>query len=61
MHHADRVVVAQQDRMINPDLERFMTGRAKSETIELPGGHAIFPSHPKTIGALIEKAAKTAE
>ena len=35
-------VVARQDRMINPDLERFMTGRAKSETIELPGSHAIF-------------------
>src|SRR6202008_4136911 len=32
-------VVAQQDRMINPDLERFMTNRAKSETIELPGSH----------------------
>jgi hypothetical protein len=29
-------VIAKQDRMINPDLERFMAGRAKSETIELP-------------------------
>src|SRR5271170_3662533 len=50
-------VVAQQDRMINPDLERFMTGRAKSTTIELPGSHAIFLSHPKEVAALIEKAA----
>jgi hypothetical protein len=40
-------MVAQQGRMINPDLERFMTGRAKSETIELPGSHAIFLSYPK--------------
>jgi pimeloyl-ACP methyl ester carboxylesterase len=39
-------VIAQQDRMINPDLERFMAARAKSETIELPGSHAIFLSHP---------------
>src|ERR1700756_1140498 len=28
-------VVAKQDRMINPDLERFMTGRAKSEPLNL--------------------------
>ncbi len=54
-------VVAEQDRMINPDLERFMSSRAKSETIELPGNHAIFLSHPKEVAALIEKAAKAAE
>jgi pimeloyl-ACP methyl ester carboxylesterase len=54
-------VVAKDDRMINPDLERFMSGRAKSETIELPGSHAIFLSHPKEVAALIEKAAKAAE
>jgi pimeloyl-ACP methyl ester carboxylesterase len=53
-------VVAKDDRMINPDLERFMTGRAKSSTIELPGSHAVFLSHPKEIAALIEKAAKAA-
>jgi pimeloyl-ACP methyl ester carboxylesterase len=54
-------VVPKQDRMINPDLERFMTGRAKSTTIELPGSHAIFLSHPKEVAALIEKAANAAE
>lgn len=54
-------VVAQQDRMINPDLERFMTGRAKSETIELPGSHAVFVSHPKEVAALIEKAATASQ
>jgi len=50
-------VVAQQDRMINPDLERFMAKRAQSLTIELPGPHAIFLVHPREIAALIEKAA----
>jgi pimeloyl-ACP methyl ester carboxylesterase len=54
-------VVAEQDRMINPELERFMSARAKSETIELPGNHVIFLSRPKEIAALIEKAAKAAE
>ena len=38
-----------------------MAGRAKSETIELNGSHAIFISHPKEIAALIERAAKAAK
>jgi len=54
-------VVAKQDRMINPDLERFMTSRAKSKTIELPGSHAVYVSHAKDVAALIEKAAKSGE
>jgi len=54
-------VVSTQDRMINPELERFMSRRAKSETIELVGSHAIFLSHPKEVAALIEKAAKAAQ
>lgn len=54
-------VVSQQDRMINPELERFMAARAKSETIELSGSHAIFLSHPKEVAALIERAAKAAK
>jgi hypothetical protein len=33
--------------MINPELERFMSTRAKSETIELKGSHAIFLSPEK--------------
>jgi len=53
-------VIPQQDRQINPDLERFMTGRAKSETVELPGSHVIFLVHPKEVAAIIEKAARAA-
>jgi len=51
-------IVATQDRMINPDLERFMYKRAHAQTIELPGSHAIFLSHPAEVAGLIEKAAK---
>jgi len=47
--------------MINPDLERFMYNRSHSQTIELPGSHSIFLSHPKEIAALIEKAATAAK
>ena len=54
-------VIATQDRMINPDLERFMAKRAQSQVIELPGSHAIFLSHARDVAALIEKAATAAK
>ena len=54
-------VVSKQDRMINPDLERFMAKRAQSQVIELPGSHAIFLSHAHEVAALIEKAARAAK
>jgi pimeloyl-ACP methyl ester carboxylesterase len=50
-------VVATDDRSINPELERFMTKRAKSETIELKSSHVVYMSKPKEVAALIEKAA----
>lgn len=53
--------VATEDRMINPDLERFMAKRAGSTTIEVKGSHAIFMSQPEAVAKLIEKAAKDAK
>lgn len=53
-------VIGKGDREINPELLRFMAGRARSETTELGGPHAIFLVHPKEIAALIEKAARAA-
>ncbi len=35
-------VVAQQDRMINPDLERFMAKRAQSQTSNSPAPTPFF-------------------
>jgi pimeloyl-ACP methyl ester carboxylesterase len=60
-HKPSYAVIATSDRMINPELERFMSQRAKSQSIELPGSHAIFLSHPAEVAALIEKAAKAAQ
>ncbi len=54
-------VIATQDRMINPDLERFMATRARSQVIEIPGSHAVFLSHAREVAELIEKAAKAAK
>jgi hypothetical protein len=45
-----------QDRMIKPDLERFMAKRAQSQVIELPSSHAVFLADAR-VAALIEKAA----
>jgi pimeloyl-ACP methyl ester carboxylesterase len=53
--------VATEDRMINPELERFMAKRAGSTTIEVKGSHAIFMSQPQIVARLIEQAAKETE
>jgi pimeloyl-ACP methyl ester carboxylesterase len=54
-------VIPKDDRMINPELHRFMTKRAGADTIELPGSHAIILSHADEMAVLIEKAAKAAK
>jgi hypothetical protein len=54
-------VITKQDRLINPDLHRFMTNRAGAQTIQLEGSHAIFLSQPKEVAALIQKAADEAK
>jgi pimeloyl-ACP methyl ester carboxylesterase len=45
-------LVSTEDRMINPDLERFMAARAHSKTIEVRSSHASPASHPDTVAAL---------
>jgi pimeloyl-ACP methyl ester carboxylesterase len=51
-------LVATSDRNLNPDLERKMAKRAGSETIEIPGSHAVYVSKPEDVARLIERAAK---
>ncbi|MDR5783162.1 alpha/beta hydrolase [Caballeronia sp. LZ065] len=50
-------VIATDDRMINPELERSMTQRAGTRTIELKTSHVAFMSHPAEVAKLIETAA----
>lgn len=53
------MLVAEKDRAINPDLERWYAKRAKSHTIEVPGAsHAVYISHPREVADLIKEAAK---
>jgi pimeloyl-ACP methyl ester carboxylesterase len=53
--------VATEDRMINPDLERFTAKRAGSTTIEVKGSHAILMSQSDIVAKLIEQAANDAK
>jgi pimeloyl-ACP methyl ester carboxylesterase len=50
-------IVATQDRMINPDLERSMYKRAGAKVTEIAGSHAIFLSQPRAVADVIEQAA----
>lgn len=54
------VLVAGNDRTINPELERWYAARAKSYTTVVPGAsHVVYISHPKEVAALIEEAARS--
>lgn len=53
-------LVSQEDRAINPDLERFYAKRIKARTSEVKSSHVPFLSHPKVVTDLIEKAAEAA-
>ena len=50
-------IVATQDRMINPDLERFMYQRANAQVTEISGSHVVFISQPRAVADVIEQAA----
>jgi pimeloyl-ACP methyl ester carboxylesterase len=51
-------LVSTQDRMINPDLERFMAARIGATTIEVRSSHASPASHPREVAGLILAAAR---
>jgi pimeloyl-ACP methyl ester carboxylesterase len=55
-------IVAGNDKIINPDLERWYYARAKSHTIEIKGAsHSVYKSHPKEVAAVIADAARNAQ
>jgi pimeloyl-ACP methyl ester carboxylesterase len=51
-------LVSTEDRMINPDLERFMAARIGATTVEVRSSHASPASHPQLVAKLIQAAAK---
>jgi pimeloyl-ACP methyl ester carboxylesterase len=51
-------VVSQEDRAINPDLERMYAKRMNAKTTEIKASHVAFISHPDEVTRVIEEAAK---
>jgi pimeloyl-ACP methyl ester carboxylesterase len=55
-------IVAADDQIINPDLERWYYQRAHSHTTVVKGvGHDVYEARPKDVAAVIEDAAKHAQ
>ncbi|MCB8875960.1 alpha/beta fold hydrolase [Acidisoma silvae] len=54
-------IVATEDRMINPNLERAMYKHADMTVTALKGSHAIFLVQPRAVAKVIEEAAQSAE
>ena len=53
-------MVSQNDRAINPDLERFYAKRMVAKTVAVKSSHVSFLSHPADVAKLIEEAATAA-
>lgn len=52
-------IVAGDDRIINPDLERFYYERAGAPITVIAGAsHSVYESHPNEVAAVIEQAAR---
>ena len=51
-------LVSQNDRMINPDQERFYANRMRATTSEVEASHVSLVSRPAEVSALIDQAAR---
>lgn len=50
------MLVPTEDKIINPDLERFYANRAHSHVAEAQGAsHSVYESRPKQVAEMIEK------
>src|SRR4029079_11993965 len=53
-------IVAGNDQIINPDLERWYYARAKSQTIEIKGAsHSVYESHAEQVADFIPDPPRT--
>lgn len=50
-------LVATDDRMINPELQRWMAERIGAQTVSVAASHAVLVSHPVEVTKLITAAA----
>ena len=50
-------IVATQDRLLNPELQRWMYKRAGARVTEIAASHAVQVSQPEAVAKVIEEAA----
>jgi pimeloyl-ACP methyl ester carboxylesterase len=51
-------ILTTQDRIINPELQRWMYQRSGAKITEVKASHAVFVSQPEAVARVIEDAAK---
>ena len=51
-------ILTTQDRVIAPELQRWMYQRSGAKVTEVPASHAVFVSQPAAVAQVIEAAAK---
>lgn len=54
-------VLASEDRVISPELQRWMYDRSGSDVTEIAAGHMVYMSQPAAVADVIMKAAQAAE
>lgn len=59
LHKPSYAIVATNDRVINPDLQRTMYERAGSFVTEVHAGHMVYISHPAEVAKIIVEATRT--
>jgi pimeloyl-ACP methyl ester carboxylesterase len=50
-------LISTNDRMVNPELQRFMAERMHAKIVSVPSSHASLVSHPQETAKLITEAA----
>jgi pimeloyl-ACP methyl ester carboxylesterase len=51
-------LVANQDKVMSPDLERLQAHRMHAHTSQIDSSHAVYISHPNAVARLAEQAAR---
>lgn len=59
LHKPSYAIVATNDRVISPDLQRTMYERAGSIVTEVDAGHMLYISHPEAVAEVIMEAARS--
>jgi pimeloyl-ACP methyl ester carboxylesterase len=60
-HKPSFAIVAMEDRVISPDLARWMYQRAGAKTTDITSSHMVYISHPEETAAVIMQAIEAVE